>query len=197
MLFTALEAIMVTVKKVLVATDFADAAAAALTYGRTLASAFGATLHVLHVTDDLTVIRAAGAEGYLGVSPDVQEEIERADREQAQALLTDDDRRLLHAEAITITSERIANTIVAYARDNQCDVIVMGTHGRKALRRLLMGSVAESVARDASCPVLIVHTPRAVVSARQRPPARQTRRELRRDRAETRVVPTDFGPGAE
>jgi nucleotide-binding universal stress UspA family protein len=157
---------MVTLKKVLVATDFEDASAAALTYGRTLATAFGATLHVLHVTDDLTVIRAAGPEGFLGVLPDVQEDIERAARDQAQALLTEDDRRQFHAEAVTITSERVASTIVDYARDNQCDLIVMGTHGRKALRRMLMGSIAESVARAASCPVLIVHTPRAALNGR-------------------------------
>jgi nucleotide-binding universal stress UspA family protein len=156
---------MVTLKKVLVATDFEDASAAALDYGRALASAFGATLHVLHVTDDLTVIRAAGPEGYIGVSPDVQEDIERGAREQTRRLLTEDDRRALHAEAVTITSDRIGNTIRDYARANDCDLIVMGTHGRKALRRVLMGSIAESVARAASCPVLIVHTPQALLRA--------------------------------
>lgn len=150
---------MLRVNRILVATDFEDASAVALTYGRALATALGATLHVLHVTEDLMVMSAGGPEAYVGVLPEVQEDTERLAREQAQALLTEDDRRLLHAEATTITSMRIAHTIAEYARVNACDLIVMGTHGRHALRRLMMGSIAESVARVATCPVLIVHAP--------------------------------------
>ena len=45
------------------------------------------------------------------------------------------------------------------AKDIKCDLIVMGTHGRTGLGRLLMGSVAEQVVRNASCPVLTVKTP--------------------------------------
>jgi nucleotide-binding universal stress UspA family protein len=49
--------------------------------------------------------------------------------------------------------------ILRVAEDDGCDLIVMGTHGRTGLRRLLMGSVAEQVLRQASCPVLTVKTP--------------------------------------
>ena len=49
--------------------------------------------------------------------------------------------------------------ILRVAEDDGCDLIVMGTHGRKGLRRLLMGSVAEQVVRQASCPVMTVKTP--------------------------------------
>jgi hypothetical protein len=45
------------------------------------------------------------------------------------------------------------------ARVAGCDLIVMGTHGRSGLARLFMGSVAEKVLREASCPVLTVKTP--------------------------------------
>jgi nucleotide-binding universal stress UspA family protein len=49
-----------------------------------------------------------------------------------------------------------ATAILRAARDNHCDLIVMGTHGRTGLRRLLMGSVAEQVVRKAPCLVLTV-----------------------------------------
>jgi nucleotide-binding universal stress UspA family protein len=149
---------MVTLRKILVATDFGEASAAALRYGRELATAFAATLHVLHVTQDLTLAAYAGVEGYVGLPPELQADLDRAAREQAEALLTENDRRLLNAEAVTITSERPAATIVEYARANRFDLIVMGTHGRRALARVMMGSVAEHVVRTAPCPVLTVHS---------------------------------------
>jgi nucleotide-binding universal stress UspA family protein len=55
-----------------------------------------------------------------------------------------------------------ATEIVGYAREAGSDVIVMGTHGRTGLERLLMGSVAEKVMREAPCSVLVVKVPRGV-----------------------------------
>jgi nucleotide-binding universal stress UspA family protein len=52
-----------------------------------------------------------------------------------------------------------AKGIVNAAQATQCDLIVMGTHGRTGLSRLLMGSVAEKVLRSAPCPVLTVKVP--------------------------------------
>ena len=49
-----------------------------------------------------------------------------------------------------------ATAILEVARENSADLIVIGTHGRKGLLRILMGSVAESVLRGATCPVLVV-----------------------------------------
>ena len=59
-----------------------------------------------------------------------------------------------------------ATEIVRFARDAGVDVIVMGTHGRTGLERLLMGSVAEKVLRDAPCSVLVVKLPRGVPAAK-------------------------------
>ena len=55
-----------------------------------------------------------------------------------------------------------AEEIVRYGRDTGMDLIVMGTHGRTGVERLLMGSVAERVLRDASCSVLVVKLPRGI-----------------------------------
>jgi universal stress protein A len=169
---------MVTLKKILVATDFGPASDAALRYGRALAASCGATLDVLHVTEDLCQMAAAGVDGYVGLPPEVQADIERAARQRTKALLTDDDRRLLGAKAVTITGKRTAATIVEYARAVEIDLIIVGTHGRRALARLVMGSVAERVLRSAPCPVLTVHslehgfvTPDVLVTAAQELPA--------------------------
>ena len=51
-----------------------------------------------------------------------------------------------------------SQAILSHARDG-FDLIVMGTHGRKGVSRLVLGSVAESVLRDAPCPVLTIHVP--------------------------------------
>jgi nucleotide-binding universal stress UspA family protein len=52
-----------------------------------------------------------------------------------------------------------ADQILRVAREDKCDLIVMGTHGRRGLSRLLLGSVAEQVTRQATCPVVVVKTP--------------------------------------
>ena len=77
--------------------------------------------------------------------------------------LTDADRRDLDALAVVRISDAPADEIVGYARDEGMDLIVMGTHGRKAVAHLLLGSVAERVVRTAPCPVLTVRDPANVV----------------------------------
>jgi nucleotide-binding universal stress UspA family protein len=57
-----------------------------------------------------------------------------------------------------------AEEIIRYAAENRTDLIVMGTHGRSGLERLLMGSVAEKVLRRALCSVLVVKMPKPVAA---------------------------------
>ena len=149
---------MIRLERILVATDFGDAADAALAYGRELARNFGARLHVLHVAENV-LTRAFGAEGYLHSYPELQGEIEDAARQQLDSMVSAEDRETLSARTVLLTSNMPAYTIVGYARDQNIDLIVMGTHGRKAFAHLLMGSVAERVVRTAPCPVLTVRHP--------------------------------------
>ena len=149
---------MVTLKRILVATDFGEAAAAALTYGRELARTFGAKLDVLHVADNFFARGFAG-EGYIAAYPQMQSEVEDAAAKNTAALLSDADRAVLGARAIVRASSSPALTIVDYAKETGVDLIVMGTHGRGAMAHLLMGSVAERVVRMAPCPVLTVRHP--------------------------------------
>jgi nucleotide-binding universal stress UspA family protein len=149
---------MITLRDVLVATDFGEPADTALTYGRDLARAFGATLHVLHVVDDVRA-RAIGGEGYTVDVTELQRKIEESARARLDALVAEDDRRELGARAILQTSTTPAQAICSYARDARIDLIVMGTHGRGGVAHLFMGSVAERVVRSAPCPVLTVRHP--------------------------------------
>ena len=91
--------------------------------------------------------------------PDVQTDFENAARARLEQLLGDDDRRELGAVAVLRTSNTAAESIVEYAKEAGVDVIVMGTHGRRALAHLLLGSVAERVVRTSPCPVLTVRHP--------------------------------------
>ena len=108
---------MITIKDILVATDFGPASANALRYGRALAGRFGARLHVLHVTHNI-YLTAATTYGYAGVPFEAQAEIEQSARAQTEALLTDEDRRDLGAIATTVTDSSPAVAMIEYARNN-------------------------------------------------------------------------------
>jgi nucleotide-binding universal stress UspA family protein len=148
---------MIALKNILVATDFGEPADAALTYGRELARTYGATLHVLHVVDD--VYLRMGGDAYVAVLPDLQRDAEIAAKERLDAMLVDNDPKPLPVKKVTLTSAATASAIIDYAKANNIDLIVTGTHGRRAVAHLLMGSVAERVVRTAPCPVLTVRHP--------------------------------------
>ena len=149
---------MIALKNILVATDFGEASGAALTYGRALARCFQAKLHVLYVCENVFT-RGLGSDAYVAVFPDLQKDVEETSQKQLEDLLTDDDRSVLAAAAVVVTSNMPAVAIVQYSKDAEIDLIVMGTHGRGAVAHLLMGSVAERVVRTAPCPVLTVRHP--------------------------------------
>jgi nucleotide-binding universal stress UspA family protein len=148
---------MIALKNILVATDFGEPADAALTYGRELARTYGATLHVVHVVDD--VYLRFGGDGFVAELSDLMRETERAAQARLEMILVDNDPDPLPVRKVTLTSAAPATAIVDYARENGIDLIVMGTHGRRAVAHLLVGSVAERVVRTAPCPVLTVRHP--------------------------------------
>ena len=146
---------MITLNNILVATDFGEASDGALRYGRELAERFGATLHVLHVAENVA-IATLGAETFAAVAPQLQEEIEANAHKALAELLIDSDHSGPVTRPVVMTASSPAFAIVDYARDHDINLIVLGTHGRGALEHLLMGSVAERVVRLAGCPVLTV-----------------------------------------
>ena len=151
---------MIALNHILVATDFSEPADVALAYGRALARRFGATLHVLHVVEDLGA-QFVELPAYVDDLDRLQTEADAAARTRLHSLLSEEDRRELHAKAIVLTSTSPSSAIVGYARDAMPRIgcIVMGTHGRGAVSHFLVGSVAERVVRSAPCPVLTVRHP--------------------------------------
>jgi nucleotide-binding universal stress UspA family protein len=148
---------VVALKRILVATDFGKAADVALTYGRELGRAFGAELDVLYVCEH--VVTAFGMDGHVPDLPDLQKELEQTARTRLETLLNDEDRTMLQAKTVLLTSNTPALAIVNYAKEHGTDLILVGTHGRGGVAHLFMGNVAERVVRMAPCPVLTVRHP--------------------------------------
>ena len=142
------------IQTILFPTDFSPASEAALDYAISLARDANARLLLLHVAEPLPVY---GDVPYYGVAEPDKTELER----RLHAVPVDPrvqvERHLVVGDA--------PEQILAEAAKEEADMIVMGTHGRTGLMRLLMGSVAERVVRSAICPVLAVKT--AVPAAAQ------------------------------
>jgi nucleotide-binding universal stress UspA family protein len=143
---------MITLKNILVATDFSEPAEVATDYGQDLARSYGATLHVMHVIEDMLAMYAPE----LGFAiPAIEQNIEAAvkrDLDEVSSRGGDDAFR-----TVVVRAANVSHAITEYAKGNAIDLIIVGTHGRGAVSRFLMGSVAERVVRTAPCPVLTVH----------------------------------------
>jgi nucleotide-binding universal stress UspA family protein len=143
---------MIALKKVLVPHDFSDTSEAAVRYAIALAHNFGAQLYLLHVSDkarfDMATEFPLGLDGTL----------EDAVRERLVKILSPRE-QLEFKPTFEFRSGVPAAEIIRYAKDEQIDLIVMGTHGRGFMAHMVLGSVAEKVVRTAPCPVLTVRHP--------------------------------------
>ena len=139
---------------ILVPTDGSDYALAAADHAGSLASTVGATVHLLAVAD---VDDAAGPFSVGGVDQSSLDRLERDAEERLAAART----TLPDGVPVETATERgrPAGAILEYVEGADADLVVMGTHGRTGVRRLLTGSVTESVLRRSPVPVLTVgHT---------------------------------------
>jgi nucleotide-binding universal stress UspA family protein len=143
---------MIDLKRILVSTDFSETSRTALRYGIELAQRFGARLYLFHVPPDPG--EAAEAEYPIGIFEIMQNDA----HDRLLHLLTDAEARDLRPECAMRVGTP-AEEIVKYATEHDIDLIVLGTHGRRGVARLVLGSVAEQVVRTAPCPVLTAHYP--------------------------------------
>jgi nucleotide-binding universal stress UspA family protein len=148
---------MIVLKQVLVPTDFSDTSAVALRYGKALAEAFGAALHILHVVQE-PFAQPWAVEAYGFSLATLQDEWLREAKTRMDAVLHPDDRVRYHATLTTLLGHPVVE-ILKYADDHQIDLIVLGVRGGGPLNKIMMGSVAERVVRKAPCPVLTVRHP--------------------------------------
>lgn len=138
---------MLPIHTILHPTDFSGRSNTALCLACSLARDYGAGLVILHTIPQPIV---AYGEGVIPPDPDAvireaQEELARLDVPCPGVPVT---RRVEEGDPVSV--------ILSVVRETAADLIVMGTHGRTGLGRLLMGSVAEQVVRRATCPVLTV-----------------------------------------
>jgi len=143
-------------RRILVPVDGSKTGAKALAHAARLADAFHAEVRALHVLDAL--VYSNGFE-----RPQIYfEQVLPAMREAGQRILSEARDALQRAgvacdtKLVDCDGRRVAELIVAHAKAWGADLIVMGTHGRRGVDRLLMGSDAEGVARTAPVPVLLV-----------------------------------------
>jgi nucleotide-binding universal stress UspA family protein len=139
--------------RILVPTDGSDCADAAVTHAVDLATQYGAELHVLFVAD----AREAG-HGAPAISADQLQQAMTDHGEEVTARVAD---RTRAEDVETVTAVRSGipdEEIRAYVEDEDCDLVVMGTHGRTGIERYLLGSVAERTVRQSPVPVLTVRT---------------------------------------
>jgi len=141
--------------RILVPTDGSPEVEAAIEHALDLALAHGAEIRALYVVDTAAMGSLAVEGGWDGVHGALSEEGQSAiDRVREIA-----DARGIEVEG-TVLEGSPARRIVEHARDVDADVIVMGTHGRGGIDRLLLGSVAERVVRASTVPVLTVRVDR-------------------------------------
>ena len=141
---------------ILVPTDFNPASDAALACAKDIADKFGARLSLLHVVTDPKATGFWTPEVYVPAIPETQERFLREGRERLANALSPEERSRF---SVTIEARigAVADHIQDFAREQKVDLIVMGTHGRRGLAHLLLGSVAEHMLRGAPCPVLTTH----------------------------------------
>ena len=143
---------------ILVPTDFAPASDAALACARNLAEKYGARLSMLHVVTNPEATGVWTPEVYVPATLEARERIAREARDRVESALTAEERTRIDV-TIQIRIGSVADDILEFAREHSVDLIVMGTHGRRGLSHLLLGSVAEQVLRSAPCPVLTTRAP--------------------------------------
>jgi universal stress protein A len=138
-------------RKILIAVDESAFAARAAGVGFDLARSLGAEVAIIHVVDPSVV--AYAPEGGIPAG----ELVTLAQQDGKRLLATFSQRAALQAPPLEfIHVGKPATEIVKAAKDWPAELIVVGSHGRGGVERLLLGSVAEAVMRHASCPVLVV-----------------------------------------
>lgn len=142
----------VTVKNVLFATDFSPTSDAALPYATAICRHFGSMLHTVHVLSDTGILMMSGGVDYVSLGT-VYEDAHTEAKEKLDQL-SERIEGIPHRNYVRhgLVWKKLAEIIA----ENEIDLIVLGTHGRTGLGKLLLGSVAEDILRHASCPVLTV-----------------------------------------
>ncbi len=145
------------IKSILFPTDFSEGSSQAMQYAADMAKRYGAKLYLLHVIHDIFNVtgsyipHTSMAELYKDIEEGAKKELDRVGTEELRGL-KDVERRILRG----VPHEEI----IKFANEKKTDIIIMGTHSRKGMDRILFGSTASQVVRYAPCAVLTVRLPK-------------------------------------
>ena len=144
--------------RILLPTDFSGCANYALPYAAAIARATNATIICVHVVEP--VVPTVGYSGLAEPMPiaDVSEQLEDSAERELPKLAECEECAGLNIEEVIVHGDAAAE-IVRVAGEREVDLIVISSHGRTGLGRIIFGSTAEAVVRHAICPVLVVKPP--------------------------------------
>jgi nucleotide-binding universal stress UspA family protein len=142
---------MIAPRRILVPTDFSEPSHAAALYAAGLAKAFGAELHVLHAMHHPEAHTWAVERAHM---PQLFEQAEADTRQEMGAVTGKIDPSIEPKVAVELGKPE--ELILEYTKVHDIDLIVMGTHGKGTVEKLLVGSVTTKVMNQASCPVLSI-----------------------------------------
>ncbi len=145
------------IRSILLPTDFSECGNYALSYAASLARTFRASIICLNVIEP--IVPTVGYSGMTEPLPiDITEQLEDSAERELPKLAECDECSGIEVEELVVHGEA-ASEIVRVAAERKVDLIVISSHGRTGLGRILFGSTAESVVRHAPCPVLVVKPP--------------------------------------
>lgn len=146
------------IRSILLPTDFSECASYALSYAAAFARESGASIICVHVIEP--VVPTVGYSGVTEPLPmaDISEQLEESATRELPKIAEHEECAGLNVEEV-IGRGDAASEIVRVAKERKVDLIVISSHGRTGLGRMLFGSTAEHVVRHAPCPVLVVKPP--------------------------------------
>lgn len=140
----------ISLKHILVATDFSGISKVALRHAAAIAARHGSDLHITHVIPTVS-------QSFIPIEPvppELDLERKQANREMAEFVADENLTHIRHQELLV--QGEICDVLAELVREQEIDLLVLGTHGRGGIKTILLGSVAEEVFRRISCPVLTI-----------------------------------------
>ncbi|MDZ7705414.1 MAG: universal stress protein [Trueperaceae bacterium] len=140
--------------KILIPTDGSDCSDKAIGHGLELAQITGATLTFLYVIESIPPVMMAEAYNYAMYSEQLAEDLRNAADQALESALAQAKQAGVEAEGKRVEFARPINSIAEQAREH--DLVIMGSHGRTGMGRIILGSVTEGVLRESQTPLLVV-----------------------------------------
>jgi nucleotide-binding universal stress UspA family protein len=145
------ERVSVSVKKILLATDFSPASEKAASYTRALARRFSSTVEIAHVFDPSVV--SSYEEAVIDLPTNERRRMSNDSLERAR---DDFSAFKINTQTVSLEGHRPSARLLKVAKDHEVDLLVAGTQSKSGLERLILGSTAEQLIRNSKCPVLTV-----------------------------------------